>query len=1093
MKNYILFLWRRYLLLRFRNLIIMKLILFLIVVFSVQSYANALAQTVSLNRKEAGIKDVFREIKKQTGYTIICDAAILKKSDPVTVSLKNVPLQNALNAILSDQGLTYIVDGTSIVVRAAEEKRVKAVAPSIVTKQQQVAGAVTDGEGMPLLGVSITVKGTNIATATNEKGQYTIQAQRGDVLIFSSLGYANKEVTVNSAMVNVVLESEDSSLDEVVVVGYGTQRKSDVTGAIGSVSSETIARAATPSAAGALQGQVPGVVITKNAGKPGGSFNMNIRGVSSIGGSNSPLLVIDGVPSSAGLEDLNPTDIEKIDVLKDASATAIYGSRGAKGVVIVTTKRGKSGNTAIAYDAYIGSRRPSNLPEMFDGEEYVQFRTEMFKAQGRDITRANSAFFTTEQWERIDAGSFTDWPALILKNGLQMNHNISASGGDDKTQFSIGAGLLEEEGNVAPENFQRYSVRGNIDREINEKWKTGLNMYLAQNLRDIGSSEALRSSYRLPPIAGGPYDANGERVFRVYGTDAVTNPMFDQENEIRRARSFRAFGNLYLQVKPIAELTLKSTISPSYYARRSGHYFGPFSKERLGGTLPTQGNNATSEEFTWVLDNQAIYETQIDAHKLTATVVQSMQKDRTESNMITSEGLPYKSLWFNLATGPSVREYGSGFTQSTLVSFMGRVNYSFDDRYLLTATGRWDGSSRLAEGNKWGFFPSASFAWRISKEDFMADVAAIQDLKMRVSYGVSGNDRISPYSTQAALGQSYYDFGGNAAPGYAPNQLPNKNLSWERTKEVNVGLDFSFLQGRITGSLDVYDRKIDNILLERLLPAPSGWESILDNIGKLKNSGVEVGLSTINVRNGKFTWRTDFVFDKNKNEILELSGGKRDDIGNRLFIGKSAQVNYDYVFDGIWQIDEKEEAAVYNQTPGQVRVKDLDNNGVINANDREIIGERLPSWTGSFGNTFKYGNVDLYVLVYTRQGEQFNSSFDATLMNYNSPYNQVRVDYWTADNPSQTHFQPGNPGPYAGIMNYRTVSFVRVGNITLGYQLPKSLTNKIGVHNLRVYATATNPFTFSEYEGFDPEWPSQNSYGTAIGSASYLFGVNLSF
>ncbi|MFD2540535.1 TonB-dependent receptor [Sphingobacterium chuzhouense] len=1071
----------------------MKLIAFFMVLGTMCLHASGYAQRVTLDLRNSSLEQALKTIGKQSGYHVLYNPLTIDKSKRVSLNLKNASLDDALKRVFADQPLVYTVSKKTIVVRAAEEKHVKTVTPSIVIAQQQVRGTVRDGEGSPLVGISVVVKGTNIATATNEKGQYTIQTRLDDVLVFSSVGYIDQEVVISSVTVDVVLESEEASLDEVVVVGYGTQKKSDVTGSVGSVNSETIERAAMPNAAGALQGQVPGVVITKNAGKPGGSFNINIRGVSSIGGSNSPLLVIDGVPSSAGLDDLNPADIEKIDVLKDASATAIYGSRGAKGVVIVTTKRGKSGNTAISYDAYIGSRRPANLPDMFNGEEYVQFRTEMFKAQGRDVSRANTDFFTPEQWERIDAGKFVDYPDLLLKNGLQMNHNVSASGGDDRTRFSIGAGLLEEEGNVAPESFKRYSIRGNIDRDINDKWTAGLNMYMAQNLRDIGSSEALRSAYRLPPVAAGPYDENGERIFRVYGVDPVTNPMFDQENEIRQARSFRTFGNLYLQVKPIAQLTLKTTISPSYYARRQGHYYGPLSKERLGGTLPTQGNNNTREEFTWVWDNQATYETQIDAHKLTATVVQSMQKDRMESNLITSEGLPYKSLWYNLASGPSVREYGSGFTQSSLVSFMGRVNYSFDDRYLLTATGRWDGSSRLAEGNKWGFFPSASFAWRISQEDFMAEVAVVQDLKLRLSYGVSGNDRIDPYSTQAALGQAYYDFGGINAPGYAPNQLPNKNLAWERTKELNTGLDFSFFQGRITGSVDVYNRKIDNILLNRLLPAPSGWESIMDNIGKLQNSGVEIGLSTTNINSGKFTWKTDFVFDKNENKILELSGGKRDDIGNKLFIGEPVSVNFDYVFDGIWQFGEETEAAVYNQKPGQIRVKDLDDNGVINANDRAIIGKHLPTWTGSIGNTFKYGDFDLYVMVYTRQGEQFNSSFDATLMNYNSPYNQVKVDYWTADNPSQTHFQPGNPGPYAGIANYRTVNFVRVGNITLGYQVPKSFINRMGVQNLRVYATATNPFTFSKYEGFDPEWPSQNSYGTAIGSASYLFGVNLSF
>jgi TonB-linked SusC/RagA family outer membrane protein len=513
----------------------------------------------------------------------------------------------------------------------------------------------------------------------------------------------------------------------------------------------------------------------------------------------------------------------------------------------------------------------------------------------------------------------------------------------------------------------------------------------------------------------------------------------------------------------------------------------------LGGTLPTQGSNSTNEQLTWVLDNQAIYETRFNDHKLTATVVQSLQKDRMESNTITVEGLPYKSLWYNLSTASNVRSYGSGYTKSTLNSFMGRFNYSYLDKYLLTATGRWDGSSRLAEGNKWGFFPSASVAWRVSQEEFIQDIPAINDLKLRLSYGVTGNDRVDPYSTQATLGQTFYDYGGVIAQGYAPNQLPNKNLTWETTNEVNAGLDFALLSNRISGSIDMYNRLIDNILLSRQLPAPSGWSSITDNVGRLKNQGIEVGLSTVNIQKGKFFWKSDFVYDANKNEILELNGGKKDDVGNSLFIGQPVQVNYNYVFDGIWQLGDKDAAAKYNQKPGQIRVKDLDNNGVINAADRRIIGKRVPNWTGSFSNTFRYGNVDLFVMIYTRRGEQFVSSFDATLMNYNQDYNQVKVDYWTATNPSQTHFQPGNPGPYTVIPTYRNVDFTRVGNITLGYTLPNGLLQKIKVNNFRIYATATNPFLFTKYEGFDPEWPSQNSYGTAVSTATYLFGVNLSF
>lgn len=758
--------------------------------------------------------------------------------------------------------------------------------------------------------------------------------------------------------------------------------------------------------------------------------------------------------------------------------------------MIVTTKRGKSGKTTISYDGYIGTRTPTHLPDMMNGPEYVEFRTQMFLAQGKDTSRNNSAFFTPSQWKNIDEGKYTDWPSLVLENGLQMNHNITASGGDEKTMFSISAGLLTEDGNVSPEGFKRYSLRGNVDRQINDKWKAGLNLYFSQTLTNTGSYEALRSSFRLPPMTN-PYDSTGEKVWRVYGNDGVTSPFFDQENDLRQERNFLTFGNLYVQFQPINNLILKSTISPNYRTSRFGSYYGPLSKAGLG--INSGATNNTSEQFTWVLDNQAIYSRRFNNHNLNATIVQSLQKDRYETNAINVFDLPYESLWYNLNTASDILNVGSSFTQSTLASFMGRFNYSFKDKYLLTATGRWDGSSRLAEGNQWGVFPSGSFAWRISKEDFMKNVSAVNDLKFRVSYGVTGNDRVSPYSTQATLGQTYYDFGGELAPGYAPSQLPNKNLTWETTQEVNLGLDFSLLQNRIYGSVDVYDRKIDNILLSRQLPAPSGWSSITDNVGKLRNKGIEIGLSTINIRSEKFTWRTDFVFDANKNAILELSTGKQDDVGSRLFIGQPVQVNYDYVFDGIWQTGDKDLAATYNQKPGQIRVKDINNDGVINADDRQIIGKRVPDWTGSIATYFKYGNFDLYAMAYTRQGEQFTSSFDATLMNYNQNYNQVKIDYWTPEKPSQTHFQPGNPGPYSGIINYRDVSFIRINNITLGYTFSRAILERVKINSLRIYATATNPFLFSKYEGFDPEWTSQNTYGTAVSFASYLFGINISF
>ncbi|SEN28270.1 TonB-linked outer membrane protein, SusC/RagA family [bacterium A37T11] len=969
--------------------------------------------------------------------------------------------------------------------------------------QNAVSGVVKDQKGNVLTGVSVAIKGKTVSAKTDDKGQFTVKAVLPtDSLVFTYVGFGTKEspITTDKVM-NIVLTEDNQQLNEVVVVGYGTQKKADVTGAIASVGSAAIARSATSDATGALQGQTPGAVVVKNVGKPGSGYNINIRGISSFGGSNSPLFVIDGIPTTSGLNDLNPADIDKIDILKDASATAIYGSRGAKGVVIVTTKRGKMGKTTISYDGYVGSKKPSNLPDMMDGSEYIAYRTQLFIAQGRDTSRQNTAFFPAEQWSNIDQQNFTNWPDLLLKNGLQMNHNLSVSGGDDKTLFSFGAGMLREGGNVNPEDFKRYSFRGAVDRQINAKWKAGISFYAGQNLQNEGSYETLRSAYRLPPTVL-PYASDGSNLFRVLGSDGVTNPLFDQENDIRENRSLKGFGQLYVQLQPIPHLTLKSTFSPSIDNGRTAWYVGALSKEGAGVGGYNKGTYNTSEQFTWLWDNQAIYEREFGGvHKITGTLIQSMQKDRTETSGISVYNLPYKSLWYNLGSATNTDANGtykgptvsSNYVKYTLASARARINYSFKDRYLLTASGTWDGSSRLAEGNQWGFFPSVSLAWRLSDENFLKGTDAVNDLKIRLSYGASGNDRVDAYSTQATLGSSTYFFGDALVQGYSPNRLSNKLLTWETTHEINLGLDFGVLSNRIYGTVDLYNRKIDNILLDRNLPAPSGWSSVKDNLGKLRNKGIELGLTTVNVKSGKFSWKTDFVFDANKNEILETANGKKDDVGNLLFIGQPVQVNYSYVFDGIWQTDEAEEAAVYNQTPGQVRVKDLNNDHVINAEDRQIIGKQVPSWTGSVANTFRYGNVDLYVMAYTRQGAQFNSVFNASFMNYNTIYNQVNVNYWTATNPSQTNFQPGNPGSYVNAAYYQKANFVRISNITLGYTFSDSFLQKVKINSLRIYATANNPFLFTSYKGFDPEWISQNTYGTAVGSSTYLFGVNLSF
>ena len=630
-----------------KPLIIMKLTLALILVFNLQILANGYSQTrVSLNLKSADFKKVISEIEKKTSYHFI-------------FSERKIPVKQYATINVADEDVLTLVgrllDGTLFTYQKLPNNLVAIVPNGTVINDVKVTGKVLDETGQPLIGATIKIKGLPGGTSTDSNGAFSLSAPDNAILVVSYIEYITQEVPVNGqTTVTVTLKPAGKNLNEVVVVGYGTQRRADLTGSVASVNASTISRAATTDATGALQGNTAGVTVVKRVGKPGSGYAINIRGISSFGGSspanNSPLFVIDGIPSTGGLNDLNPADIEKIDVLKDASATAIYGSRGAKGVVIVTTKRGKAGKTLISYDAYAGVRTPANLPDMMNGPEYVAYMTQLYKNTGRSVDRTNTAFFTAEEWKNIDAGNFTDWPSMFLENGLQMNHNLSVSGGDEKTTFSLGVGMLREQGNVAPEDFNRYSFRANIDRQVNEKWKAGINFYAGQNLQNEGSSETLRSSYRIHPVASA-FDSAGERIVNpVANSQALFNPYFDQQNELRENRWLRAFGQVYVQVQPVNHLTLKTSFSPSIYTDRRGWYRGLPSKNANDNQAVSQAENRTNEQVTWVWDNQITYERTFGLHKLTATAIQSIQKDREEWNQADGINLPFKSLWYNLGS-----------------------------------------------------------------------------------------------------------------------------------------------------------------------------------------------------------------------------------------------------------------------------------------------------------------------------------------------------------------------------------------------------------------------------------------------------------
>ncbi|GGG99345.1 SusC/RagA family TonB-linked outer membrane protein [Parapedobacter pyrenivorans] len=1052
-----------------------------------QAGAMGYAQKVTIQVKKASIAAILEQIQQQTGYDFLYNSAHLKGTSVVDLNFKDAPLNEVLEACFSGQPLTYQIENTTVLVRRKKEN---ATPVDVEVQQTEISGRVTDNEGKPLEGVTVTVKGSPLVTTTNTSGRFSLQIPRqAATLVFSLMGFESSERSIDgSNEINVALSPSLSDLDEVVVIGYGSVKKSDVTGAIGSVDRDAIVRTANIQAAGAIQGQVAGVNILKVNGKPGDDYGIEIRGLNSIGKGNAPLVVIDGVMGGS-LNSLNPADIEKIDVLKDASATAIYGSRGSNGVIIVTTRQGAPGKNRIAYDGYVGMKTPTNLPDLMDGPQFVANFNEILKNGG-------TRFFDEKEQQNIANGKYTDWVDLLLQNGMQSSHNVSLSGGGENSKHFFSAGYLKEEGNVPAEEFSRLTLKANIDGKINNWINAGTSTYVSYSIQDQGSNEALRSAYRLRPT-GDAYDEAGELLFWPTTSDSQTpNALFDPLNVKNEFRNFRVFGNLFVELNLIEGLSFRSTISPYLESVRNGTFAGKYSKANTG-TRNGRSGYSSQLNFSYTLDNMLSYNKTIKSHSFGGILANSVVVNRNEGAAQNVLDLPYDSFWYNTGSAGNIEGVSSYLTEWALLSYMGRFNYSFNDKYQLTLTGRADGSSKLAAGHKWAFFPSAAIAWRVSEEDFLRDVKPLSNLKLRLSYGVVGNDAVAPYSTQASILQTMYDWGGNAALGFAPGAIANRSLGWEKSKEINLGIDFGFLKNRISGSVDIYNRKTEDLILSRALPQHTGFGAITANVGSTANKGVEAALNTVNIHTSNFSWKTTLTFAKNHNEIVELYGDKKDDIGNKWFIGQPIQVHYAEVFDGIWQLDEAEEATKYGAEPGHVKVKDLNSDGQITELDRQIIGSPLPKWIGGMTNTFAYKGIDFSFMLYARQGSMVFSPFHHSnfAREWNGRYNKLYVNYWTETNPSNEWPAPNNTGGRAReeLKAYVDASFVRVQNITLGYSFSPNILSRLKMSGLRLYLTANNPLIFTDYAGFDPEWSGQNTFNMGVSSATYLFGANISF
>lgn len=954
----------------------------------------------------------------------------------------------------------------------------------------QVTGTVTDQAGNGLAGVTVQEKGTSNATTTNGEGNYSFSTTKDNgTLVFSYTGMASRELPFNGAgNYSVSLLPGKDDLQGVVVIGYGTRRKSQLTGSIASVSSAEIQEVPVVSPGQALQGRAPGVDVQSTSNTPGGSVSIRVRGTRSINADNEPLFVVDGIPISGALNDINPNIIESLEVLKDASATAIYGARGANGVVLITTKKGTSGESVISLDSYIGFAQIANRVNALDAEGWLAYKRASLKTDQLD------RLLDPIELRNYNEGKQVNWMDQVLRNGLQQNHSVGISGGNQKTKFFINANFFQQEGIVRNSDFTRGSVQINLNHQVTKRFNIGTSTLISMSKENILNAGAILGQAMTISPLGDVYEPDGTlRLFPT--TEALSgNPLTDLQNQITQRVRTRLFSSLYAEYQFAKGLKYRLNFGPDVTFDEYGRFTGSYTTQIQEGLNRAQSIRGSTKAYT--LENIVTFNTKLgDDHDLDVTLLQSVQKQQFAETNTEAQGLPSERLlWHDLSAG-QIRFFDTNEQDWALLSYMARVNYSWKDKYLVTLTARRDGSSRFGQNRKFGFFPSAAFAWRIIDESFLQGVDALSDLKLRVSYGEIGNTALNPYQSTGSLSRLPYLFGSTPALGFQPNTLPNPELHWETSKQFNLGLDFALLNNRIGGSFDFYQINTTDLLLNRTLPPSTGFQNILSNIGSTRNTGYEFNVRTNNLNaSSAFQWNTSLNVAFNKNEIVELYGTNRDDVGNRWFIGKPISVYFDNVFDGIWQEKDAAEAATYGRLPGQVKVRDLNNDNVVNADDRAILGSPFPKWTGGITNTFSYKGFYLSVFLNTRQDFMVTSELYAP-NNLEGRYNiPTFINYYTPENPSNEFPQPVTPGannPNLNILQFRDASFVRLRNVTLAYTFESDFIKRMHVKSLRLYASGNNLHTFTKFKGWDPEAGSATS--AYPNQRLITFGLNASF
>lgn len=1049
-----------------------------------------------------------------------------------------------------------------------------------------VSGVVKDNTGQPVPGAAVIVAGTTIGTATDFDGNYTLSVPADATLQVSFVGYATVTLPVaGQSTVNFTLQDDAHEIQEVVAVGYGTMKKSDLTGSVSSVSTEKLAAKGATSVMENLQGAVAGVSITQSSGRTNGGFDIEIRGKSSISSDTKPIYVIDGVVCS-DMDFLNPQDIERLDVLKDASSTAIYGSRATAGVIMITTKGGagvkKQHNSECAqkfnvtYDGYYGVSNVTRKADFMDAQQFYNYRFVRFLDYANKSARPTYRMTTAnlEQGLLYDApggksvltkmmaaGDTYDWVDIVTRRGQKQNHYIAASGSTSDISYHLGIGYTDDKGLYDGDYMKRWNFKGSLDTDMGQHVSAGFSINAAVTRNGYANDDAIQDAMRMNPFMR-DRDDEGDIVQNPGNKDALgtsanqftdqINPLCYMENQTHERNTYRLIGNAYIQIKPFTGLSIKSTYAPTF----TYYLDGQFDDTLYGIQDENKAQTTASKNFGWTWTNVVNWnKTFASKHSVDLTAINEWNHSSTEKTNLVYTGVSNGTLWHNLNSGTydAANSTGTNYTESSMLSMAVRANYSFAGKYMLTGTVRWDGSSKFDSSTRWGTFPSAAFAWRLSEEEFMEKTRdVLSNLKIRFSYGVTGNNAgVGDYATQQTPeGPVYNAFGATTSAGFHPSSVVDKEISWETSKEINAGADFGFLSNRISGTLDFYKKTSEDLLFNVQLPLETGGVKMYTNVGEVTNKGVEIGLTGVIIDNDDWHWEVSANWAKNKNEVKEINGTGTDLVSDGLFIGKPVNNIYTYCWDGIVSdkdmvVPDTEIARSKGLTPGSTMksynyyyqcygwtegmpiYRDVDGNGKIDEKDK-VVRSSEPKWTGSLSTMVSWKGIDLSASLYTKQGYEVNSETYERYLDYSDRgRNRLDMDYYIPagalvnlgginanglyQNPvyqQETHYGKypfpnngesgkgvGSTDVWAGVSKVVDASFVKVKNITLGYSLPQNVLDVIRLQKARVYCTVTNPFCWAKdgFMGWDPEWAGATLKEDGPAAITWEFGLNLKF